>query len=155
MQFPFRQEVTASIYTEKNAVLTVVPTPYRLHIVLRMPSGEASMAWHNMPPYLRLGDLGIPGARASYKVLKHSAIIEDHARIWREGEASTVDLTMVKCCSPHFVLHLYVCLDIDNDYTAYRLLGASVRVPAAAHKVPARDGLQVLYRRARGLGGQP
>ena len=78
-------------------------------------------------------------------MLEQSDIIEDHARIWREGEASTVELTIVKCCSAHFVLHLYVCLDIDNDYTAYRLPGASVRVPAAAHKVPARDGLRVLY----------
>ena len=129
---------------EKHAVLSVVPTPNRLQIVLRMPSGEAFMAWSNMPPYLRLGDLGIPGARASYKVLKQSDIIEDHARIWREGEASTVELTIVKCCSAHFVLHLYVCLHIDNDYTAYRLPGASVRVPAVTHKVPARDGLQVL-----------
>ena len=80
---------------EKHAVLSVVPTPNRLQIVLRMPSGAELMSWANAPPYLRLGDLQIPGARASYKVLKHSAIIEDHARIWREGEASTADLTIV------------------------------------------------------------
>ena len=135
----------SSICLEKDAVLSLVTVAVRLQICLRMPSGAELMSWANAPPYLRLGDLQIPGARASYKVLKHSAIIEDHARIWREGEASTVDLTMVKCCSPHFVLHLYVCLEIDNDYTAYRLPGSSVRVPAATHKVPARDGLRVLY----------
>ena len=105
----------SSICLEKDAVLSLVSVAVRLQIVLRMPSGEAFIAWSNMPPYLRLGDLGIPGARASYKVLKQSAIIEDHAWIWIEGEASTVDLTIVKCCSPHFVLHLYVCLEIDND----------------------------------------
>ena len=70
---------------EKHAVLSVVPTPNRLQIVLRRPSGEAFMAWSNMPPYLRLGDLGIPGAPASYTVLKQSDILEDHARMWREG----------------------------------------------------------------------
>ena len=54
---------------EKHAVLSVVPTPNRLQIVLRMPSGDPCMAWSNMPPYLRLGDLSIPGPRAAYKVL--------------------------------------------------------------------------------------
>jgi len=130
---------------EKDAVLSLVPTPVRLQIFLRMPSGAELMAWPNAPPYLRLGDLGIPGARASYKVLKQAEIIEDRERIWKEGEALTVDLTLVKCCDQHFVLHLYVCLAIDHDYTAYRLPGCSVHVPAVTQKLPARDGLRVLY----------
>ena len=57
--------MVSSIRIEKDVVLYVVSTPVRLHICLRMPSGEEIMAWPSAPPYLRLGDLGIPGARAT------------------------------------------------------------------------------------------
>ena len=141
MQFPRRQAVVSHVDVEKNAVFSVVTTPYRPHVVLRLPSGAKLMAWPNMPPYLRLGELGIPGARASYKVLKHSEVIDDRDTVWKEGEALTVELTMVKCCGQHFLSHIYVCVRIDNGHTAYRLPGCPVNVPAVTHKVPARDGL--------------
>ena len=78
-------------------------------------------------------------------MLRRTDIIEDRARLWEEGEALTIDLTLMKCCAQHFVLHLYVCLGIDNDYTAYRLRGSSVHVPAMTRKVSARESLRVLY----------
>ena len=103
------------------------------------------MHWPSAPPYIQLSELCIPGSRASYKVLKQAEIIEDGDRVWKEGEAPMVDLTLVRCCKQHFVLHLYVCAGTDNDYTAYRLQGCFVNVPAVARKVPAREGLRVLY----------
>ena len=135
----------SSICLEKDAVLSLVSVAVRLQICLRMPSGAELMSWANAPPYLRLGDLGIPGAGASYTVLKQAEIIEDRDMIWKDGDATIVNLTFVRCCGQHFLLHLYVCLNIDNDYTAYRLPGFSVRVPALRQRVQARDGLQVLY----------
>ena len=135
----------SSVCLEKDAVLSLVSVAVRLQISLRMPSGAELMSWANAPPYFRLGDQNIPGPRAAYKVLKQAEIIEDRDTVWKEGDATTVDLTFVRCCSPFFVLHMYFCLGINNDYTAYRLPGSSVRVPAATHKVPARGGLQVLY----------
>ncbi len=95
------------ILIEKDTALTLVTTPVRLHIVLRMTSGEEFMAWQSAPPYLRLGDLGIPGPRASYKVLKQAVILGDRARIWEEGEATTVELTVVKTCEQETVLNYF------------------------------------------------
>jgi len=131
-----------SICLEKEAVLSLVSVAVRLQICLRTPSGVEFMSWANAPPYFRLGD---PVPRASYKVLRQSEIIDDRARVWKEGEALTVELTMVKCCDQHFLLHIYVCVGIDNGHTAYRLPGCSVKVPAVTHKVPARQGLRILY----------
>ena len=61
---------------------------------------------------------------------------------------------MVKCCDQHFLLHIYVCVRIDNAHTAYCLPGCSVKVPAVTHKVPARDGLQALYDHMRSTGDE-
>ena len=122
----------SSICLEKDAVLSLVSVAVRLQICLRMPSGAELMSWANAPPYFRLGDLNIPGPRAAYKVLKQAEIIEDRDTVWKEGDATTVDLTFVRCCSPHFVLHLYVCLGIDDDYTA--LFWDSCVIPAVSQK---------------------
>ena len=51
-------------------------------------------------------------------------------------------------------MHLYVCVNTDNNYTAYRLPNSSLCVPAVTHKVPVRDGLRYLYGHLTNAGDE-
>ena len=137
--------MVSHIYIESDAVLCLMPNAVRLNITLRMPSGETIQSWRNTPPYIHLSELRIPGARKSYKILKQTRIIEDHHEIWQEGDGEVVELTMVKCCEQYLILHVYLCLRIEDDYTAIRFPATSVTVSATSHRVPARQGLGAFY----------
>ena len=137
--------MVSHIYIESDAVLCLMPNAVRLNITLRMPSGETIQSWRNTPPYIHLSELRIPGTRKSYTILKQTRIVEAHHQIWQEGDGEAVDLTMVKCCEQYLVLHVYLCLRIEDDYTAIRFPVSSVTVPATSHKLPARQGLGAFY----------
>ena len=52
---------------------------------------------------------------------------------------------MVKCCEQYLVLHIYLCLRIEDDYTAIHFPATSVTVSATSHRLPARQGLGAFY----------
>ena len=130
-------------YLEEDAVLCMIPSTVRLHVTLRLPSGKEIKSWPSTPPYINLQQLQIPGVRRSYRVLKQTAALEDNDRIWKEGEDEIVELTMVKVCEPYILLHIYLCLGFDDDYTAFRF--CSVQVPVTSSKTPARVCLEAAY----------
>ena len=94
------------IYIESDAVLCLMPNAVRLNIALRMPSGETIQSSRNSPPYIHLSELRIPRARKAHKILKRTQIVEDHHRIWQDGDGEEVELTMVKCCEHYLILHV-------------------------------------------------
>ena len=132
-----------SICPENDAILCLLPTAVRLNIVLSLHSGKKVQSWQNTPPYIRLSELQIQAARKSYNILKQTKVIEDHDRIWQEGEGYTVELTMVVCCEASLELNLYLCLGIDDDYTA--LFWDSCVIAAVSPQMPARHCLEKLY----------
>ncbi len=44
--------------------------------------------------------------------------MEDDMRIWNEGETSSVELTCVMIRQSYFIMNVYICVNIENDYTA-------------------------------------
>ena len=121
----------------------VQSTDVRIDIVLSLPSGKTVQSWRSIPPYVNLAELGIKGARKSYKILKGSSVVEDNERVW-QGER-TVELTMVICREAKIVLQLYVCLGIGDEFTALRLCDCVI--PVTSQKMPARQCLESLYNR--------
>ena len=146
--------MVSHIYIENDAILLLTATAIRVNITLRMPSGEMVGSWRNCPPYIHLSQLQIPGARKSYKILKQTKVIEDHERIWLEGDPQKVELTMVKCCEQYMVLHIYLCMGIEDAYTAIRFPSSSVQVPVTTQKMPARQCLAVFYGHLLGTGDE-
>ena len=104
--------------THASVVLTIVPTSLRVSVTLRNMSGEQLMVWPECAPYHRLGDLGIPGIRKSYTILKQGQILDDHHRMWLEDEPHAVELTMIIILESYFVFHLYMHVGGPGEYTA-------------------------------------
>ena len=117
-----------------DVALTIVPTSLRVSVTLRMLSGDLVMDWPVCAPYHRLGDLAIPGIRKTYTIVKQGQALEDHDRVWLEGDPDSVELTMVIIRESYFVFHLYVHLGGPGEYTAFLLPGFSVTVPASSQK---------------------
>ena len=139
--------------THASVVLTIVPTSLRVSVTLRNMSGEQLMVWPECAPYHRLGDLGIPGIRKSYTILKQGQILDDHHRMWLEDEPHAVELTMVIIRESYFVFHLYMHVGGPGEYTAFLLPGFSVPVPASTDKIKLRVGMSLLYMQLLEEGG--
>ena len=57
-------------------MFSLFPTDVRIGSVLSLPSGKTVQSWRSIPPYVRLCDLGIRGARKSYSTSKESNVVE-------------------------------------------------------------------------------
>ena len=139
--------------THASVALTIVPTSLRVSVTLRNMSGEQLMDWPACAPYHRIGDLGIPGIRKSYTILKLRQILDDHHRIWLEDEPHAMELTIFVIRESYFVFHLYMHVGGPGEYTAFLLSGFSVPVPASADKIKLRVGMCLLYVQLLETGG--
>ena len=113
-----------------DVALTIVPTSLRVSVALRMLSGDLVTKWPTLAPYHRLRDLAIPGVRKTYTIVKQGRALEDHDRVWVEGDPHAVELTMVTIRESYFVFHLYI--HVGHIDTAFLLSGFSVNVPASS-----------------------
>ena len=80
--------------------MTVVLATVRIHVIVRAITGDVIKSWSKVKPYLRLGELRIPGRRSEDKVVKQAKVMQDFDPLWVDGEDLAVELTLVKTTSP-------------------------------------------------------